>query len=83
MHLPCPTVHKLFQKKNYRNNPRQNRMKDINKREPNSSICIHPIDACIRPDEIKAEFKEFGEIKEIRIPVDFETREPRGFAYVE
>ncbi|CBY10964.1 unnamed protein product [Oikopleura dioica] len=58
-------------------------MKDINKREPNSSICIRPIDACIRPDEIKAEFKEFGEIKEIRIPVDFETREPRGFAYVD
>lgn len=59
------------------------RMGDIDKREPNSSICIRPIDPCIRPDEIKEEFKEFGEIKEVRVPIDFDTRQPRGFAYVE
>ena len=58
-------------------------MGDIDKREPNSSICIRPIDPCIRPDEIKDEFKEFGGIKDVRVPIDFDTREPRGFAYVE
>jgi len=40
-------------------------------------------DPSIRPDEIKAEFKEFGEIKDVRIPIDYDTREPRGFAYVD
>ena len=58
-------------------------MKEIDKRPPNNSICIRPIANDIRPDELKAEFKEFGEITDIRIPVDFDTREPRGFAYIE
>ena len=35
------------------------------------------------PDEIKSEFRKFGDIKDVRIPVDFHTRDPRGFAYVE
>ena len=36
-----------------------------------------------RPDEVKAHFAQFGHIRDVHIPIDFNTRKPRGFAYIE
>jgi FUS-interacting serine-arginine-rich protein 1 len=32
---------------------------------------------------LERKFEEFGKIKDIYIPLDYHTKEPRGFAYVE
>ena len=37
----------------------------------------------LRPDEIKGLFSQYGKIRDVHIPIDFNTRQPRGFAYVE
>lgn len=37
----------------------------------------------IRPDEIKLLFNEYGNVRDVHIPIDFNTRQPRGFAYIE
>jgi len=37
----------------------------------------------MRPDEVKAHFAQFGHIRDVHIPIDFNTRKPRGFAYIE
>ena len=36
-----------------------------------------------RPDEVKALFGQFGHVRDVHIPIDFNTRQPRGFAYIE
>ncbi|KAJ2088941.1 hypothetical protein GGI09_006330, partial [Coemansia sp. S100] len=33
--------------------------------------------------DLKAVFEEFGKIKDVYIPLDFYTKESRGFGYVE
>ena len=39
--------------------------------------------SCRRADAIRAAFQEFGEVKDVYLPKDYYTKQPRGFAYVE
>merc|ERR1739848_52704 len=55
----------------------------MQRRGPNRSLFVRPIDAQTRPDELKAEFARHGAVRDVHIPADFHTRQPRGFSYVE
>ncbi|KAJ2417638.1 hypothetical protein GGI10_000043, partial [Coemansia sp. RSA 2530] len=39
--------------------------------------------AACEVSDLKAVFEEFGKIKDVYIPLDFYTKESRGFGYVE
>src|SRR6218665_3439476 len=47
------------------------------------SVYIHPISPNIDSDYIRSVFVTFGDVKDVYIPTHYNTREPRGFAYVE
>jgi len=55
----------------------------MQRRGPNTSLYVRPIDETMRPDEVKAHFAQHGHIRDVHIPIDFNTRKPRGFAYIE
>jgi len=55
----------------------------MQRRGPNTSLYVRPIDETMRPDEVKALFQQHGHIRDVHIPIDFNTRKPRGFAYIE
>lgn len=63
----------------YRENPRQ-RDHYENK---STSILIDNLDSDIFTQDIREHFESLGEIRDIYIPLHYETREPRGFAFVE
>lgn len=37
----------------------------------------------IRPDDLRDLFSQYGSISDVYVPLDYYTREPRGFAYVQ
>merc|ERR1712212_245768 len=55
----------------------------MQRRGPNTSLYVRPIDESMRPDEVKELFGKYGHIRDVHIPMDFNTRQPRGFAYIE
>jgi RNA recognition motif-containing protein len=55
----------------------------LTRRGPQRSLFVRPIGPDTRPDELKAEFSLYGNVRDVHIPCDFKTRTPRGFAYVE
>ena len=70
----------------------------MQRRGPNTSLYVRPIDATMRwgkrvslqgltllfrPDEVKELFSQYGHVRDVHIPMDFNTRQPRGFAYLE
>lgn len=55
----------------------------MQRRGPNTSLYVRPIDGTMRPDEVKSMFGQFGHVRDVHIPIDFNTRQPRGFAYIE
>lgn len=52
-------------------------------REQRASLYIRNIPYTIRRSELEDVFSRYGEIRDVYIPLDYYTREPRGFAYVE
>ena len=52
-------------------------------RPPNKSLFIRPLDPAITPEQIAPFFQDYGEIRDIHIPIDFKTQKMRGFCYVE
>lgn len=52
-------------------------------RPPNRSLFVRPIDPTITAEMLGTHFQKYGEIRDIHIPVDFHTQQPRGFAYIE
>lgn len=38
---------------------------------------------CSRSEDIRREFGRYGPIVDVYVPLDFYTRRPRGFAYVQ
>lgn len=38
---------------------------------------------CFRPEDLRREFGRYGPIVDVYIPVDFYSRRPRGFAYIQ
>ncbi|KAJ1725806.1 hypothetical protein LPJ53_000067 [Coemansia erecta] len=47
------------------------------------SLHVSRIGKGLKTNDLKAPFEKFGRIKDVYIPLDFHTKESRGFGYVE
>lgn len=47
------------------------------------SLLVRNLDKRISPDQLKEVFGKYGEVRDVYMPRDHYTREPRGFAFVE
>ncbi|XP_029475759.1 serine/arginine-rich splicing factor 10 isoform X2 [Rhinatrema bivittatum] len=52
-------------------------------RPPNTSLFVRNIADDTRSEELRREFGRYGPIVDVYVPLDFYTRRPRGFAYVQ
>ena len=52
-------------------------------REPNCTLIVRDLADGARSDELRDIFKEYGNVKDVYIPLDYYTRKQRGFAYVQ
>nr|XP_043889811.1 serine/arginine-rich splicing factor 10 [Solea senegalensis] len=52
-------------------------------RPPNSSLFVRNIADESRPEDLRREFGRYGPVVDVYIPLDFYTRRPRGFAYIQ
>ncbi|KAJ2484679.1 hypothetical protein EV174_002248 [Coemansia sp. RSA 2320] len=52
-------------------------------RDCTCSLHVSRIGKGVKVSDLKAVFEEFGKIKDVYIPLDFYTKESRGFGYVE
>ncbi|XP_033123830.1 serine/arginine-rich splicing factor 12-like [Anneissia japonica] len=52
-------------------------------RPPNSSLYVRNVPDGSRPEEVRKLFGRYGPISDVYIPLDYHTRQPRGFAYVQ
>ncbi|RDX96062.1 Serine/arginine-rich SC35-like splicing factor SCL30, partial [Mucuna pruriens] len=49
----------------------------------NGSLLVRNIPLDCRPDELRAPFERFGPVRDVYIPKDYYSGEPRGFAFVQ
>uniref|UniRef100_A0A7M5V490 Serine/arginine-rich splicing factor 10 n=1 Tax=Clytia hemisphaerica TaxID=252671 RepID=A0A7M5V490_9CNID len=52
-------------------------------RPPNTSLYIRNLGTSTRPEDLRRIFAKYGPIRDVYIPLDYYSREPRGFAYVQ
>jgi len=52
-------------------------------RPPQSSLYVRNVPDGTRQEEMRDLFEKYGPVKDIYIPLDYYTRRPRGFAYVQ
>ncbi|XP_064466069.1 serine/arginine-rich splicing factor 12-like isoform X2 [Ornithodoros turicata] len=52
-------------------------------RPPNSSLFIRNVPDGTRPEDLRSLFGKYGPLTDVYVPVDYYTRRPRGFAYVQ
>ncbi|GFR98050.1 serine/arginine-rich splicing factor 12-like [Elysia marginata] len=52
-------------------------------RPPNSSLYVRNVPDGTRPEELRTLFGKYGPITDVYVPLDYYTRRPRGFAYVQ
>ncbi|XP_075322150.1 uncharacterized protein srsf10a isoform X1 [Odontesthes bonariensis] len=52
-------------------------------RPPNTSLFVRNISDESRPEDLRREFGRYGPIVDVYIPLDFYTRRPRGFSYIQ
>uniref|UniRef100_A0A3Q2G2I5 Serine and arginine rich splicing factor 10b n=1 Tax=Cyprinodon variegatus TaxID=28743 RepID=A0A3Q2G2I5_CYPVA len=50
---------------------------------PNTSLFVRNISDESRPEDLRREFGRYGPVVDVYIPLDFYTRQPRGFAYIQ
>ena len=53
------------------------------RRPPNSSLFVRGIDYSTKSEELRELFNRYGPVSDVYVPMDYYTREPRGFAYVQ
>lgn len=47
------------------------------------SLLVRNISHRLRPEDLRKEFERYGEVRDVYIPKNFHTKEPKGFAFVE
>ncbi|KAI7799258.1 putative serine/arginine-rich splicing factor 10-like [Triplophysa rosa] len=52
-------------------------------RPPNTSLFVRNISDESRPEDLRREFGRYGPIVDVYVPLDFYSRRPRGFAYIQ
>jgi len=52
-------------------------------RPPNTSLYVRNVPDGTRQEELKNLFGKYGAISDVYVPMDYFTRRPRGFAYVQ
>lgn len=52
-------------------------------RTPHCSLYVRNVPYSTRADELREMFSKYGSVSDVYIPMDYYTREPRGFAYVQ
>ncbi|XP_076461166.1 serine/arginine-rich splicing factor 12-like isoform X1 [Babylonia areolata] len=52
-------------------------------RPPNCSLYVRNVPDGIRDEELRSLFSKYGPISDVYVPLDYYTRRPRGFAYVQ
>lgn len=46
-------------------------------------VCINFLLLFHRPEELRSLFGKYGPLSDVYVPVDYYTRRPRGFAYIQ
>jgi len=55
-----------------------------NKEEPTGkSVLVKNLNYATTVETLREEFQKFGEIKDVYVPVDFNTRQAKGFGFIE
>ncbi|XP_076371955.1 serine/arginine-rich splicing factor 10-like [Tachypleus tridentatus] len=52
-------------------------------RPPNTSLFVRNVPDGARPEDLRSLFGKYGPISDVYIPLDYYTRRPRGFAYIQ
>ncbi|XP_060609000.1 serine/arginine-rich splicing factor 12 [Anolis sagrei] len=52
-------------------------------RPPNTSLFVRNVADATRPEDLRHEFGRYGPVVDVYVPLDFYTRRPRGFAYIQ
>lgn len=50
---------------------------------PGASILVRNISTQVTSADLQAAFSRIGEIKDVYIPIDYHSKEPKGFAFIE
>jgi RNA recognition motif-containing protein len=53
------------------------------RREEGVSVLVRNLTFKLSKEDLREEFEKFGSVKDVYIPLDYMTREPRGFAFIE
>ncbi|KAL8217115.1 hypothetical protein R6Q57_023952 [Mikania cordata] len=48
-----------------------------------TSLLVRNLGRCCRPEDLRGPFGEFGPLKDVYLPCDYYTGEPRGFGFVQ
>ncbi|CAF0722395.1 unnamed protein product [Brachionus calyciflorus] len=48
-----------------------------------TTLCVRNLTEDVTREDLKNEFGRFGNIVDIMIPVDFHTRQPKGYCFIE
>jgi len=57
--------------------------RNFNDRPPNTSLYVKNIPDETLPDDLRDLFSKYGNLSDVYIPMDYYTKRPRGFAYVQ
>ncbi|XP_052226243.1 serine/arginine-rich splicing factor 10-like isoform X2 [Dreissena polymorpha] len=52
-------------------------------RPPNTSLYVRNVPDQTRPEDLRSLFGKYGPLSDVYVPVDYYTRRPRGFAYIQ
>eukprot|EP00250_Pteridium_aquilinum_P008003 c17598_g1_i1 orf=334-996(-) len=53
------------------------------RREPPTSLLVRNLPKSCRAEDLRAPFKRFGQLRDVYLPRDYYTGEPRGFGFVQ
>jgi len=54
-----------------------------NRRKPFCSLLVRNLDVETSPDSLRLAFEKFGSIRDVYVPLDYFTRYPKGYGFVE